>query len=42
MIDISKGIQNIIVEGDLEAVVGVSLDHATTHKDGREESKFNL
>jgi hypothetical protein len=42
MIDISKGIQNIVVKGDLETVVDVSSYHATTHKDGTEESKFNL
>ena len=42
MIDISKGIQNIIVKGGLEAVVDVSSYHASTHKDDSEESKFNL
>ena len=42
MIDVGKGIQNIIVKEGLEAVVDVALYHASTHKDGSEESKFNL
>jgi hypothetical protein len=42
MIDISKGIQDVIVQGDLEAVVDVSSYHASTHKYGSEERKFNL
>jgi hypothetical protein len=42
MIDISKGIQNVIVKGGLEAVVDVSSYHASTHKDGSEERKFDL
>ena len=42
MIDISKSVQNIIVKGGLEAVVDVALYHASTHKDGSEESKFDL
>jgi hypothetical protein len=42
MIDTGKGIQNVIVKGGLEAGVNVSSYHASTHENGREESKFNL